>query len=178
MNEQNIIALQKQQKTAQFLLLGTVITTVINIVLLLANGSFGIPYSSAIAYYLTFLGFYFDSFVLGTYTATGMVMGFVVLAAWLLIWWMSKKQVGWLIAGLVMVCVDTAFLALFALVFLENPGECLWEGLLHVVVIYQISIGIKAMKTLSQPRQQPQSIPLYDPWEEETPADSQYDDNF
>lgn len=176
-NQASLPMLQKQQKTAQYMLLATVIATIVDIALLLANASLFIPYCAASSYYLTNLGFYFDGYALDTYTATGMVMSFVVLAVWLLVWWKSKTSRAWLKAGVILVIVDTVFLALFALLFLESPASCLWEGLLHIAVIYEMHVGLKACQQIEQITKQP-AAPAYEPWDLETPTDSEYSDEL
>ncbi len=174
--DNNTLALARQRSTAQYMLLATVLTTVANIILLLANSTFMIPYCAALPYYLTMLGNYFDGYAFGTYTATGMAMAFVLLAIWLLLWWKSKNSARWLKAGMVAVIIDTVLLAVFAFVFLEDPASCLVEGLLHIAVIYEIHVGLKAHRQLQQFQAQP---PVYAPWaEEETPADSEYSDDI
>ena len=136
--------LAKHKKIAHYLLLATAIATVINIALLLGKSNFAIPYCSAISFYLTFLGFFFDGYTPSTYTSTGMVMSFAVLAVWLLVWFMSRHSRKWLLAGMVLVIADTLALAGFAFAFLENPSSCLLEGLLHLAVIYEIWQGVAA----------------------------------
>lgn len=168
-----LFQLQKQQKLAHYMLLATVIATVANIALLLGNSSFQIPYSASLAYYLTFLGFFFDGYTLGTYTATGMVMSFAVLAIWLVVWWLARKHRRLLLAGLILVAADTAFLVIFSLLFLANPSSCLLDGIFHLAVIYEISVGLRAYKRVEQIQNQPIQEDS-DPWDTE----SQYSDNL
>ncbi len=165
-----VIQLQKQRNTAQYMLLATVIATVVNIALLLGNFSFQIPYSSSLAYYLTFLGFFFDGYAMSTYTTTGMVMSFAVLAIWLVVWWLARKHRAWLLTGLIFVAADTAFLAIFALLFLANPSSCLLDGIFHLAVIYEIAVGLRAAKRLEQLPEEGE------PQITETPPENQYSD--
>lgn len=176
-NQDSLPVLEKQIKTAQYMLLATVIVTVVNIALMLANAGLFIPYCAAVPYYLTNLGFFFDGYALSTYTATGMVMAFVSLAGWLLVWWKSKTSQRWLKAGMILVILDTVFLALFAFAFLESPASCLWEGFLHIAVIYEIHVGLKAHKQIEQLSKQP-TAPAYEPWDLETPTESEYSDDL
>lgn len=178
-NGNDISLLERQRSTAYYMLLATVLTTVADLVLLLVNASFMIPYCAALPYYLTMLGNYFDGYAFSTYTVTGLVMAAVLLAGWLLVWWMAKKNVSWLKAGMILVILDTVFLAIFAFVFLENPASCLLEGLLHLAVIYEIHVGLKAHKRLEQLEQEAAAAPTpTDFWEEETPAESEYSDTI
>lgn len=167
-----ILRLERQRKLANYMLLATIITTVLNIVLLLAGSDIFISYCAAIPYYLTMLGHYFDGYIFGTYTNTGLVMAFVVLAIWLLIWWKAKESGGWLKAGMIAVIIDMVSLAVFAMVFFESPASCLVEALLHAAIIYEIHVGLVAHKKLQQLRSQ---APVFATWEgDETPAESQY----
>ncbi len=177
LNPQNTALLQRQCKTAQYTLLATVVATLVNVALLLAEADLFIPYCAALPYYLIFLGFYFDGYVLSTFTLTGMVMAFVALAVWLLVWWMSRDRCRWLKAGMILVIVDTVILAIFAFVFLEDPSSCLWEGLMHLAVIYELYVGVSACKQLQSPPA-PDPAPQWDPWDPGTPSDSEYSNDY
>lgn len=165
--------LVRQQKTASYMLLATVLTTVVNIFLLLIQADFFIPYCASFPYYLTYLGYGFDGYAFGTNTTTGMVLAIVPLALMLLTWFLSERSLGWLRFGQILVIADTVFLAVFALAFLSDPGSCLFEGLLHAVVIYEIHLGLKAGKQLQQPVPPPPSAEDA-PWDLETPTEVEY----
>lgn len=169
--------LTRQYNLSCYMLLATVIATVINIIFLLANADIFIPYCAALPYYLVFLGHHFDGFAISTYTATGMVLAFVGLAVWLLVWWKSKKHPGWLKAGMVLVILDTLILAIVAFVFLENPASCLFEGLLHIAVIYEIYVGCRSRKRLDMLAQQ-DTVAVTVLSNMETPADTEYSDDL
>lgn len=171
----NFLTWQRQLKTAQYMLLATVIATVVNIALLLARADWYIPYCAALPYYLTLLGYYFDGLTLSTYTTTGMAMAFVGLAAWLLMWWKAKHSAAWLKAGMILAIVDTVLLALYAFVFTDAPVAYLLEMVMHIAVVYEIHVGLKAAKALEQASQEPQS-PQFDLWENPTPTEMEYSD--
>lgn len=179
-NANEISLLERQHSTGQYMLLATPLATVVNIILLLTQADIMIPYCAAVPYYLTMLGYHFDGFTIYSYTATGLVIAAVLLLGWLLVWWMSRKRVAWMKAGFILVIVDTVFLALFAFTFLENPASCLLEGLLHIAVIYEVHVGLKAHGQLERlQREQAAPVPApFEPWEEETPADSEYSDTI
>lgn len=168
--------LLRQAKTAQYMLLATVIATVVNIVMLFSRTDLYIPYCAALPYYLTLMGFAFDGLTPATYTATGMVMTFVLLAAWMLVWWMAKKRAAWLKAGMILSIVDTAILAIYVFLLTQAPISYLLELVLHVAVIYEIHVGVKAARHLEQLQRQPQ-MPQYTPWDESTPTDTEYSDD-
>lgn len=173
-SELNQRAWKQQWNIAHYLLLGTVIATVVDLILLLANASFFIPYCAAVPYYLTYFGFFFDGWQVGTYTITGMIMAFVGLAVYLVLWWVTKRHTKWLWAGLALLIVDTLGLAAIALLFMESPLSCLLEFIFHIVVIYEVAVGIRADKRLRQAAAEP--APTEEPWDNDTPTDSEYSD--
>ena len=117
----------RQIKLARYMLLATLIVTVLNIVFLLGNIDFYITYCAALPYYLVWFGKLFDNglylgTVNGEFTATGLVMAGIVLAAWLVVWWLSFGSRTWLKVGMVMVVADLGILlaAVFLLVALSQ----------------------------------------------------------
>lgn len=140
---------QQQANMARYMLLGTVIVTVINLVLLFAQSDFYIVYSSAVAYYLGWFGWLFDGGIPGTMTAIGLALAAFVLACYMIVWFFAKNSITWLKVGLVMVAVDA--LALVVLIFLLDAGfmNFFWELALHGAVIYEMIMGISARQKLS-----------------------------
>lgn len=141
----------RQIKLARYMLLGTVIVTVLNILFLLTNADMYISYSAALPYYLVWLGKIFDNGLYlgaanGEFTATGLVMAAVLLTAWMGLWWMARSSRKWLKAGLVFVAVDLGILAVLALVLFSDPLSCLWEAVIHIAVIWEMAQGLKAWK--------------------------------
>lgn len=167
---------KQQWSIGRYLLLGTVIATVVNILLLLAKASFYIPYCGAVPYYLTFFGFYFDGNQAGSYTTTGIILAFPWLAAYLIMWWRANYSVRWLVAGLVLVIIDTVALALFTLLMTDSLGSLLLEFIFHIVVIYEIAVGIRAKRKMDA--HQPEEPFAAEDWDMETPADSEYTDTL
>lgn len=146
---------KQQLSIAQYLLLGTVIATVVNVLLLLANVDFYIPYSASLPYYLTYFGYYFDGWQVSTYTVTGMVMTFVGLAVYLVLWWMGRQHIGWLWAGMILLIADTLALAAIVLLVMDNPISFLMEFILHIVVVGEIAVGLRAYHRLQQAQSEP-----------------------
>lgn len=140
---------QQQVKIARYMLLGTVIATVVNLALMLAGSELYIVYSAAVAYYLGWFGWVFDGGVAGQLTAIGMGLAAVVLAVYLLVWYFAGSRVFWLKVGLGLVATDAA--ALLALVLWMGGGlmSFFWEFALHGAVIYEIYVGIAAQKKLA-----------------------------
>lgn len=141
----------RQIKLARYMLLATVIVTVLNIVFLLGNTDLYISYCAALPYYLVWLGKLFDNglylgAVNGEFTATGLVMAGVLLAAWLVLWWLSMNSRTCLKVGLIAVVVDLVLLIGLALALFDNWMDCFWEAALHLAVIWEISQGLNAWK--------------------------------
>ena len=140
----------RQRKLASYMLLATVIATVINVALLLGNGDLNIPYCASVPYYLVWLGKAFDNGLnlagqnLGDYTLTGMVLCFGLLVPWLVVWFLSRQSRAWLWTGLGLVIADTALLLILALALFGSPMTCLLELALHGAVIWEVSKGLNA----------------------------------
>lgn len=153
-SEQNYRAhLQQQLSVARRTLLGVVVMTLINLVLLLTDGDTYLVFSASVPYYLTFLGKVIDNGFgamteNGTYTATGLVMGLAILAVYLLPWFLSKKRGGWLYLGAGLLCLDLLALAAVSLLLFDSITGTAVDILIHIVAIVQIGKGAKAYKTL------------------------------
>ena len=146
--------LLRQQKLARYLLLATVIATVVNVALLLGGGDLMIPYCASLPYYLAWLGKAFDNGLqvvgsyVGEFTRTGMLMCFVLLVVWLVVWYLSRRRLAWLKVGLGLVIADTALLLLIGLLLFGSPVSSLLELIFHGVVIWEIAKGIQAWNQL------------------------------
>lgn len=141
----------RQIRLAQYMLLGTVIVTVLNVAFLLGNGDLYISYCAAVPYYLVWLGKVFDNglymgAVNGEYAATGLVLAGILLAAWLVLWWLALRSRRWLKVGTIVVAVDLAALVAIAIVLFSDPLSFLWEIVIHIAVIWEMAQGLKAWK--------------------------------
>ncbi len=166
--------LQRQASMGRYMILGTVIVTVVNIVFLLLNGEFYITYSAALGYYLPWLGKLMDNHYLsilgpnGIYTRTGLVMGAVVLAVLLVLWWLAKADTKWLKAAIGLLVLDTAALVLLAAtLFADGILSVIWDLVIHVAVIWEMGKAVSARSMLQQ-------LPLEEPVPEaEFPVDTE-----
>ena len=145
---------QRQIKLSQYMLLGTVIITVVNMAFLLGNVDMFISYCAAVPYYLLTLGKLFDNgYMLGNlngeFTATGLVMAGVVLAVYLMVWWLARDSRRWLQVGLWLIVADLAALIAMGFFLFSSPLECFWEAIFHIIVIYEIVQGLRAQKNLA-----------------------------
>ena len=170
-NQHQLAVWQQQRGIARYILLGTVITTVIDILLLFTPTDFYIPYCAFVPYFLTGLGFMFDGLQVSTLTFTGALLAFFCLSGYLLVRWFAKKYNGWLLTGLILVCVDTLVMVLTALCILHNTGDFILDILLHLAVIYELAVGLYAGIQLKKA----ESVPPSAPWDDqETTAESEY----
>ena len=147
--------LQQQLSIARRTLVGVVVMTVINLVLLLTNGDMYLVFSASVPYYLTFLGKMIDNgfgemVKNGTYTATGLVLSLVILAVYLLPWFLSKKKGSWLYVGAGLLCLDLLALIAVSILLFESITGTMVDILIHIVAIVQIGKGAGAYKKLKE----------------------------
>ena len=143
----------RQIKIARYMLLGTVIATVLNIAFLLGNMNLFISYCAAVPYYLLWLGKIFDNGYAigmrnGEFAATGLFMAGILLAGYLLVWWLARDSRRWLWVSLWLIVADLLALCVMALVLFADPLGCFWEVVLHIAVIFEIGQGLRAQKQM------------------------------
>lgn len=151
--------LQQHFNNGRRTLIGLVILTVINMGLLLTNGDLYLLFSASVPYYLAWLGKAMDNGFgtavwteNGVFTATGLIMGMVILAVYFIFWALSRKNGAWLWAAVVLLCLDLLALVAVTTLVLGSLGSALVDILLHIVAIYQIGKGASTWKKLqSQP---------------------------
>ena len=136
--------LTPQGAMARYLLLGTVIITVIVLAELLKASDLYIPYYAAVPYMLVQFGMIMDGIGGGNMTTVGLILAGVILAGYLLIWFMAADRPGWLKAGLVLVIADTVLFVGVSLLMDMTLMDIVFELFLHGVVIYEIFAGVKA----------------------------------
>ena len=140
--------LQRQVNMARYMLLGTVIITVVNLALLLAQADVYIVYSASVPYYLGWFGWVMDGYVVGQMTRMGMLLAATVLAVYLLVWFLAGGRPVWLKVGLGLLIADTALLLALVLWMDGSILAFFWEFALHGAVIYELVMGISAQKKL------------------------------
>lgn len=147
--------LQQQVNLARYMLLGTVIITVINLALLLSDADLYIPYYSAVPYLLVQFGQNMDSILPGNMTAIGLIMAAVILSVYLLVWFLAKDRPVALTIGLVLLILDTLMLLGILTALSFALMDMAMELFLHGVVIYEVIVGISAQKKLAQAENPP-----------------------
>ena len=150
--------LQRQVNMARYMLLGTVIITVVNLALLLAQADVYIVYSASVPYYLGWFGWVMDGYVVGQMTRMGMLLAATVLAVYLLVWFLAGGRPVWLKVGLGLLIADTALLLALVLWMDGSIFAFFWEFALHGAVIYELVMGISAHKKLDAMAQEEISV--------------------
>lgn len=143
---------ESRYKSARWDLLIVIIFTVLNIVMLFGGSETMMLFSATVPYYAVAIA-YFANLQYGglAWFVTGsLILAFIILAAYLLCWFFSKKRCGWLIAALVLFCLDT-----LATVFLYmgDFASGIMDFVIHGIVIWYLAMGVKAgkqLKTLPQ----------------------------
>ena len=138
--------LTPQGAMARYILLGTVIITVVSLILLLTNSDVYIPYYAAVPYMLVQFGIIMDGIGGGNMTTVGLVLAGVILVGYLLSWFMAADRPGWLKAGLALMIADTVLLVGVSLLMDMTLMDIVFELFLHGVVIYELFAGVKAEK--------------------------------
>lgn len=118
--------------------------TVINIILLLADGDTYFLFTGYAPYYLFARGYYLGETV-------NMVLSIAILALLLVCWLQAKKDVRWLYVGVGLVIADTLFL----LVELGFDVDMIVDYVFHAYIIFSTARGILAhMKLKKLPPEQ------------------------
>ena len=121
--------LENKMKSARHSLLLVIIFTIVNLVLLLADGNTYFLFSASVPFYLTVFGMGMDAEMgISVFTTTALVISAVILAAYLLCWIFSKRKVGWYTVALVLFIIDTALLVLMALSF-DVLADSIMDGI-------------------------------------------------
>ena len=153
-------ALQNKYNSARANLIFVVAFTLINIILLFTESSSYFLFSLFIPYMLVFLGAMLTGNLSSAYTDAELatleflpnsvfIVMAVIAAAFLAVfvvgWILSKKnKAGWLVAALVLTCIDTAIFLLMGGLALDS----LIDILFHIWVIVSLASGISAHKKL------------------------------
>lgn len=169
-DKQSAVYLQNQLKSARTTLMAAVVFTVLNVVLLLVGSGRYFLYSATVPYYLTFFGYMFDHFTVGTYALTGIVMAAVPVAAMGLCWFMSKKDSRWLKGAVAVFALDTvAMVAMMA--WAQDLSSSLLDIIFHAWVLISLVQGIKAAGRLQVMDAQAAAVPQ-EPESQEEPAEA------
>lgn len=150
--------LENKYQSYRHEIIAVVICTVINAVLLLTNADTYFLFSAYVPYFMISMGMLFcgklpaeyyedldgmelldDSFLVVMCVLAAIGIGIYVLC-----WFMAKKRVGWLVAALVLISLDT--LALFIIAGLDMT--MILDYIFHGLIIYSLVMGIITDKKL------------------------------
>ena len=127
--------------------------TVLNLALLFAGSNTYLLFSASVPYYLTIMARGFDLAAYGSvncgYTWAALAASAVVLALYLVCWYLSKKQNNWLMMGTVLFVLDTIFLVVLCRFVFGGFTESILDFLMHGWVLYELTVAIKAGKKLN-----------------------------
>lgn len=149
-------ALQNKYNSARANLIFVVAFTLINIILIFTESSSYFLFSLFIPYMLVLLGAGSTGNLPGVYVAPNEILPDTVfyimaaiaaafLAVFVVGWFLSKKnKAGWLVAALVLACIDTAIFLLMGGLSMDS----LIDILFHIWVIVSLASGISAHKKL------------------------------
>lgn len=127
-------------------LLLMVILTAVNLIILATGSDTMLLFSATIPYLSLMMGLVME---IPAFLGVTIAFAVVILLAYLLCWWMSKKHYGWMIAALVMFAVDTLCMAMLYIELSDFSG--IMDVAIHAWVIYYLVIGVKygrQLKTL------------------------------
>ena len=152
--------LEGKMKSARHSLLLVLIFTVVNLVLLLADGNTYFLFSASVPYYLTAFGMGMDLEMASyPYTTTALAISAVILAAYLLCWIFSKKRIGWYVVALVLFIIDTALLVLLAMAF-EMLADSIMDFVFHGWVVLELCQALSCHKKLKALPPEPVAEPI------------------
>lgn len=143
--------MEQKYKAARMNLLLAMIFTVANIILLFAGSEVMMLFSISVPYYAVIFGVILESQPMLT---TGCVIAAVILVVYFLCWLLSKKHIGWMIAALVLLILDTLALICFYLLAGEISG--VMDFVFHAWLIYYLAAGIHSAGKLKKlPAEEP-----------------------
>ena len=136
----------RRYNMARNCLLAVVIFGAINQLLALIGQNMYFLFSDYAAYIaaLYFRGAYEETGV-PMYLAYGAIISAFIILTFLLCWALSKKRSGWMIAGFVLLIMDTLVVLYFAFTVF-GVGECLLDIIFHVIMIVEVALGVAAAK--------------------------------
>ena len=113
--------------------------TVINIILLLADGDTYFLFTGYTPYYLFARGYYLGE-------TANLVLSIAILALLLVCWLQAKKDVRWLYAGVALVIADTVYMYLE----LGIDADMIVDYAFHAYIAFSTAKGILAHKKLKE----------------------------
>ena len=158
--------LRRQSDSGRHTLLMVVVLTAVNLVMLVTDAGRYFLFSASVPYYLTAfcLGMDGGAGGIGQFTTVALVISAVIVAAYLLCWFLGRKKSGWYVVALVMFAVDTLVLLALA-VLLDILAESIMDLVFHGVVVFSLLQTILAERKIKKAAVA--ENPAYvDPWDQ------------
>ena len=114
--------------------------TVVNIVLLFIGADLMLLFSATIPYVSSIVAMLAYSY--GQIAYGYIAVAVIPLVLYLVCWILSKKNVGWMIAALVLFIIDTIYMAYFYISAGDTSG--ILDVVIHALVLYYLFVGVKS----------------------------------
>ena len=126
--------LQQNVKVGRITMLVILGVSLINQLLLLLGVKYFLLFGASVPYYLNWLGQELSAYYQVTgYKVVALLFSIAIFAVYVACWMLSVKHWKWLRLGLILYCLDTLFLIVFAIALLHNPLSCILWLIVHLV---------------------------------------------
>lgn len=129
--------MEEKYEAARKNLLLMLVLTVINIVLVAFDSTVIMLFSATIPYYAAALALMIRS---QSMLILGLGLAIILLLAYFLCWYFSKKHYGWMIFALILFIVDTIGLILIYILSEDISGVL--DLIMHIWILYYLVIGV------------------------------------
>ena len=149
------LKLRQQINWGRNALLVILAVTLLNQFLLMIGVNYHFLFSSAMPYYLNWLGRELAAHGdVSAFRVLAVVLTMAMYVAYVACWLLSAQRKEWMLGALGLYAVDTLLLIIFSLTLLKNPASCLFEILTHLVGLWLLYVAFGASERLSRmPRQ-------------------------
>ena len=145
-------------QTGRTALLVILVVSLINQLLLLLDIKYYLLFGASVPYYLNWLGQELSIYHQVTaYKVIAMLLSVGVFAAYVGCWMLSARSWKWMRIGLVMYCVDTLFMIIFAIAFLMNPVSCILWLIIHLIGVGLLYRAFRSAQELKRKARRPRN---------------------
>ncbi len=150
--------LQRNVRTGRITLLVILAVSLLNQLLLLLDVKYFFLFGASVPYYLNWLGQELSIYHQVTaYKVIAMLLSVGVFAAYVGCWMLSARSWKWMRIGLVMYCVDTLFMIIFAIAFLMNPVSCILWLIIHLIGVGLLYRAFRSAQELKRKARRPRN---------------------
>lgn len=145
------LRLRKQVDLGRNALLVILAVTLINQLMLMIGIDYHFLFSSAVPYYLYWLGRELSAAAdMTAFRVIAVMLTVMLYVAYIACWLLSVHRREWLLAALGLYGVDTLLLVIFCLTLLENPASCLFEIVTHLLGLWLLYVAVAAANRLGR----------------------------